>query len=325
MYRELTFYVAQDSAEALGDLLEELGALAITVEDAQANTPLESPLYGEPGMLPAIEAWQESKVIALFDEQLWHAFAQHTEAILAELDRLGMAIDHYDEVQVADQDWVKLTQSQFEPIAISERIWVVPSWHPSPKDLHPQAICLAVDPGLAFGTGSHPTTKLCLNWLENHSDAGLLHEKSVMDYGCGSGILAIAAKKLGSGKTFGVDIDPQSMIASRENAKNNHVDITFGLPNQLPDSLSNTSSGISSENGTVAAQYDVVIANILANPLKILAPAICALLAPRGYLTLSGILESQASDLIAIYAPWVHLQVWQSSETWVCLTGQRNA
>ena len=163
-YRELTFYVTEDSAELLGDTLMELGALSITVEDAQADTAQEVPLYGEPGMVISVEAWQESKVIALFNQSLWTEFAQHTEAILAELDRLGMAIDHYTEAQIEEQDWVKLTQSQFDPIAISDRIWVVPSWHDTPEDLHPQAICLAVDPGLAFGTGSHPTTKLCLNW-----------------------------------------------------------------------------------------------------------------------------------------------------------------
>lgn len=306
-YRELSFYVPEDSAEELGDTLMDLGALSITVEDAQANTPEESPLYGEPGMTPLVAAWQESRVIALFNQELWDQFAQHTEAILAELDRLGMAIDHYTEAQIAEQDWVKLTQSQFDPIAISDRIWVVPSWHQAPKDLHPQAICLAVDPGLAFGTGSHPTTKLCLNWLENLSDLNLLKDQSVMDYGCGSGILAIAAKKLGCGPTSALDIDPQSVKSGIENAVQNNVDITFGLPNMINSSSS----------------FNVVVANILANPLKILAPAIGSLVAPKGYLALSGILEQQAEDVIDIYAPWVDLKIWQVSDGWVCLAGQR--
>jgi ribosomal protein L11 methyltransferase len=305
-YRELTFYVTEDSAELLGDTLMELGALSITVEDAQADTAQEIPLYGEPGMVISVEAWQESKVIALFNQSLWTEFAQHTEAILAELDRLGMAIDHYTEAQIEEQDWVKLTQSQFDPIAISDRIWVVPSWHDTPQDLHPQAICLAVDPGLAFGTGSHPTTKLCLNWLESLSDANLLQNQSVMDYGCGSGILAIAAKKLGSGATFGLDIDPQSVTASTDNAIRNEVTIVFGLPDMITDTT----------------KFNVVVANILANPLKILAPAIGALVAPSGYLALSGILEQQAEQIIEIYAPWVDLKIWQVSDGWVCLAGK---
>jgi len=305
-YRELTFYVNEDSAELLGDTLMELGALSITVEDAQADTPEEVALYGEPGMVIQVAAWQESKVIALFNQSLWTEFAQHTEAILAELDRLGMAIDHYTEAQIEEQDWVKLTQSQFDPIAISDRIWVVPSWHQTPEDLHPQAICLAVDPGLAFGTGSHPTTKLCLNWLESLADEGLLQNQSMMDYGCGSGILAIAAKKLGSGATFGLDIDPQSVISSNENAKGNDVVIEFGLPDMV----------------TTTSQFHVVVANILANPLKILAPAIGALVASNGYLALSGILEQQAEQIIEIYAPWVDLKIWQVSEGWVCLAGK---
>lgn len=308
-YRELTFFVNEESAELLGDTLMELGALSITVEDAQADTPEEVALYGEPGMVIPVAAWQESKVIALFNQSLWTEFAQHTEAILAELDRLGMAIDHYTEAQIEEQDWVKLTQSQFDPIAISDRIWVVPSWHQTPQDLHPQAICLAVDPGLAFGTGSHPTTKLCLNWLESLSDEGLLENQSMMDYGCGSGILAIAAKKLGSGPTFGLDIDPQSVIASKENAKGNEVAIEFGLPDMV----------------TSTSQFNVVVANILANPLKILAPAIGSLVAPKGYLALSGILEQQAEQIIEIYAPWVDLKVWQVAEGWVCLAGKANA
>lgn len=285
----------------------ELGALSVSVEDAQADTPEESPLYGEPGMIPTQEAWNESSVQALFDDTLWDKYPQHTEAILAELAMGGLTIDSYNEKIIADQNWVELTQSQFEPIPITERLWVVPSWHERPKDLPESAICLAVDPGLAFGTGSHPTTKLCLQWLEKLSDAGVLQGHSVLDYGCGSGILAIAAQKLGSGKTIGIDIDPQAMISGKQNAQNNNVSVEFALPDHsLPD-----------------PHYDVVVANILANPLQVLAPAIASFLANGSYLALSGILERQAQDVIDAYAHWIHLRVENTVEGWVLLVGQR--
>jgi ribosomal protein L11 methyltransferase len=277
------------------------------VEDAQANTPDEMPLYGEPGMIPTQEAWNESVVQALFDNALWQQYPQHTEAILAELAQAGLAVDAYTEEIIEEQNWVALTQSQFEPISITEKMWVVPSWHEEPKDLPEGAICLAVDPGLAFGTGSHPTTKLCLQWLEKLSHNHILQGCSVLDYGCGSGILAIAAQKLGSGKTIGIDIDPQAMVAGEQNALNNQVEVSFYLPDHTHD----------------VPKFDIIVANILANPLQVLAPAIASHLAPQSTLALSGILERQAQDVIDSYAPWIKLNVVDAHEGWVLLAGRR--
>jgi ribosomal protein L11 methyltransferase len=306
-FRQLQFTVDAQTAEELGDALMELGALSISVEDAQADTPEESPLYGEPGMIPTQEAWNESVVQALFDNQLWQQFPQHTEAILAELVQSGLAVDVYTETIIEDQNWVELTQSQFEPISITPSLWVVPSWHSKPEDLPKDAICLAVDPGLAFGTGSHPTTKLCLQWLEKLSHNHILQGCSVLDYGCGSGILAIAAQKLGSGKTIGIDIDPQAMVAGEQNALNNQVEVSFHLPDHTHD----------------VPKFDIIVANILANPLQVLAPAIASHLAPQSALALSGILERQAQDVIDSYAPWIKLNVVDVHDGWVLLAGQR--
>jgi len=306
-FRQLQFTVDAQTAEELGNALMELGALSISVEDAQADTPEESPLYGEPGMIPTQEAWNESVVQALFDNQLWQQFPQHTEAILAELVQSGLAVDVYTETIIEDQNWVELTQSQFEPISITPSLWVVPSWHSTPEDLPKDAICLAVDPGLAFGTGSHPTTKLCLQWLEKLSHNHILQGCSVLDYGCGSGILAIAAQKLGSGKTIGIDIDPQAMVAGEQNALNNQVEVSFHLPDHTHD----------------VPKFDIIVANILANPLQVLAPAIASHLAPQSALALSGILERQAQDVIDSYAPWIKLNVVDVHDGWVLLAGQR--
>jgi ribosomal protein L11 methyltransferase len=306
-YRQLQFTVDAQTAEDLGDALMELGALSISVADAQADTPDEIPLYGEPGMIPDQEAWQESVVQALFDNALWQQFPQHTEAILAELVQSGLAVDVYTETMIEEQNWVALTQAQFEPIAITSRMWVVPSWHKTPEGLPEDAICLAVDPGLAFGTGSHPTTKLCLQWLEKLSNAGSLLDHSVLDYGCGSGILAIAAKKLGSGLCVGVDIDPQAIVAGTHNALVNGVDVAFYLP----------------DHAQVLPKFEIVLANILANPLQVLAPAIASFLAPNAFLALSGILERQANDVIAAYAPWIDLEIGDVVDGWVLLTGHR--
>jgi ribosomal protein L11 methyltransferase len=206
---------------------------------------------------------------------------------------------------VAEQDWVRLTQSQFAPIQIGERIWVVPSWHETPTD--PNAICLAVDPGLAFGTGSHPTTHLCLLWLEQQTH---LQNTSLLDYGCGSGILAIAAKKLGCNPVVGTDIDPQAMVAARSNAEINAVDITFALPDDAVPMLD------------ADARYDIVMANILANPLQVLAPALVRRIRPGGQIVLSGVLSRQADEVIATYSQWLTLSVWKESDGWVCLSGR---
>ncbi len=295
-FRELVFTVSEDLAEDLGDALMELGALSISVSDADADTDSEKPLYGEPGLTPERQAWEQSQVIALFDEQGLNA----AEISLA-LTEAGFQINAPSERSVEEQDWVRLTQSQFEPIQVGQRLWVVPSWHDAPKD--PNAVCLAVDPGLAFGTGSHPTTKLCMQWLEEHL---ALASKTLLDYGCGSGILAIAAKRLGCGDALGVDIDPQAVVSAKDNAHRNEVAVDFRLP----------------EEDITHSQYDVVVANILANPLQVLAPALCQRIAPNGHIVLSGILERQAQEVIATYQPWIKLHVWRECDGWVCLTGQ---
>jgi ribosomal protein L11 methyltransferase len=295
-FRELVFTVSEDLAEDLGDALMELGALSISVSDAAADTESEKPLYGEPGLIPDRQAWEQSQVIALFDE-LGLGAAEISLALI----EAGFQINAPLARSVEEQDWVRLTQSQFEPIQVGRRLWVVPSWHDAPKD--PNAVCLAVDPGLAFGTGSHPTTKLCMQWLEEHSD---LVNKTLLDYGCGSGILAIAAKRLGCGDTLGVDIDPQAVISAKDNAQRNAVTIDFRLP----------------EANITQSQHDVVVANILANPLQVLAPALCQLIAPNGHIVLSGILERQAQEVIDAYQPWIKLHVWRECDGWVCLTGQ---
>ncbi|WP_293599690.1 50S ribosomal protein L11 methyltransferase, partial [Polynucleobacter sp. 35-46-11] len=187
---------------------------------------------------------------------------------------------------------------------IGERIWVVPSWHDAPTD--PNAICLAVDPGLAFGTGSHPTTHLCLLWLEQNTQ---LQNQSLLDYGCGSGILAIAAAKLGCNPVVGTDIDPQAMVAARSNAEINNTVIRFVLPNENAPELA------------AETKYDIVMANILANPLQVLAPALVNKMRPGGKIVLSGVLARQAEEVIATYSQWLNLSVWKESEGWVCLHG----
>ena len=295
-FRELIFTVSEDLAESLGDALMELGALSISVSDAAADTDEEKPLYGEPGLSPEKNAWEQSQVVALFDENGLSA----REISLA-LSEEGFQVNMPTELKVEEQDWVRLTQSQFDPIQVGQRLWVVPSWHDAPND--PNAVCLAVDPGLAFGTGSHPTTKLCMQWLEEHE--GLSH-KTLLDYGCGSGILAIAAKRLGCGPAIGVDIDPQAVSSAKDNALRNKVAVEFYLP----------------EEDTSKSQHDVVVANILANPLQVLAPALCQRIALEGHIVLSGILARQANEVIETYKPWLTLHVWRDYDGWVCLTGQ---
>ena len=304
-YRELIFTVHAEIAESLGDALMELGALSITVEDAAAGGYDENPLYGEPGLSPEVQAWDRSTVTALFNPDVDHSDdADFTSELLHSLSDAGFTLTSPEEKMVAEQDWVRLTQSQFAPIQIGERIWVVPSWHVTPTD--PNAICLAVDPGLAFGTGSHPTTHLCLLWLEQQTQ---LQDKSLLDYGCGSGILAIAAKKLSCNPVVGTDIDPQAMVAARSNAEINAVDITFALPDDAVPMLG------------ADARYDIVMANILANPLQVLAPALVQRIRPGGQIVLSGVLSRQADEVVATYSQWLTLSVWKESEGWVCLTG----
>ena len=296
-------------AEALADAITDAGALTTSIEDADAGTAAETPQFDEPGEVRPIEAigWTRSKVIALFDPATLNG--NDDAARNADLQKiccnaaLAVGLDAappLDIVVVEEQDWVRLTQSQFDPIRISDRLWIVPSWHEAPN---PEAICIELDPGLAFGTGSHPTTRLCLQWLEKVVTPNV----SVLDYGCGSGILAIAAGKLGAAPLEGIDIDPRAIESANFNAENNGVSAHFALA-EKPSS------------GT----FDIVVANILANPLRALAPALIARVKPNGLLALSGILREQAEEIIAIYAPWAALSIFGEHEGWVCLAGARH-
>ncbi|SIT42091.1 methylase for 50S ribosomal subunit protein L11 [Paraburkholderia piptadeniae] len=294
-YRELIVELAREHAEALSDALLELGALSVSVEDADADTPDEQPLFGEPGLTPERTAWTHSRVIALLAPE-------HEPAVLlaAAANELGLAdTPSFSVREVEEQDWVRLTQSQFDPIPIGERIWVVPSWHAAPD---PDALVLELDPGLAFGTGSHPTTRLCMEWLEQSVKKG----ESVLDYGCGSGILAILAKKCGADPVIGIDIDPQAVESARHNSERNHADVTYGLPDDCP-----------------ADEFDIVVANILSNPLKLMASMLSSKVKPGGRIALSGILARQAEEVASIYRQWIDIAVWREHEGWVCLAGTR--
>ena len=282
-------------AEALADALLEAGALAASIEDADAGTPEETPQFGEPGSVTT-PGWERSRVVALLEADTDVAELVAACAPIAGLDQTPA----FTQEDVAEQNWVKLTQSQFEPIRVSERLWIVPSWHEAPD---PDAIVLVLDPGMAFGTGSHPTTRLCLEWLERSVTPGA----SILDYGCGSGILAIAAAKLGAGEVLGVDIDLQAVTAARSNAQRNEVGARF------EDSAKE-----------IRGQFDIVVANILSNPLKALAPAICAHVRCGGQLALSGILAEQADELIAAYSPYLPLHVADTRDGWVCLAGAKS-
>lgn len=294
-YRELVVELAREHAEALSDALLELGALSVSVEDADADTPDEQPLFGEPGLTPDRTAWQHSRVIALLSPD-------HEPAVLlaAAANDIGLqAAPAFDVREVEEQDCVRLTQSQFEPIHIGERIWVVPSWHDAPE---PDALVLELDPGLAFGTGSHPTTRLCMEWLEQSVKPG----QSVLDYGCGSGILAILAQKCGANPVVGIDIDPQAVESARQNSERNRADVTYGLPDNCP-----------------AGEFDIVVANILSNPLKLMASMLASKVKPGGRIALSGVLARQADEVAAVYARYIDISVWREHEGWVCLAGTR--
>ena len=282
-----------DAADLWSDALLEAGALAVDAADPGAGTPDETPLFGEPGE-PGVAPWSTSRLSALFTDD------GAADAALAQAaDALGRVAPACRRVHVEDQDWVRATQAQFGPIAIGERLVIVPSWCEAPDA---GVVAITLDPGLAFGTGSHPTTRLCLEWLQDFLERGA----TVLDYGCGSGVLAIAALKLGAREAVGTDVDPQAIRASCDNARANAVEATFVLPDAL-----------------VSRAFDVVVANILANPLILLAPALAARVRHGGRLALSGILESQAADVIAAYAPWFTLRAWRASEGWVLLAGER--
>ncbi|MBI5006844.1 MAG: 50S ribosomal protein L11 methyltransferase [Nitrosomonadales bacterium] len=288
----LSVTASADYAEALSEALLAHGALSVDMLDADADTPDEQAIFGEPGE-PTSSVWQHNLVNALFEHDADVAGVLRT--CCAELDLPG--IPEYKIETLEENDWVRITQAQFDPIRISERLWIVPTWH-EPTD--PAAINIALDPGLAFGTGSHPTTRLCLRWLDGNIKGG----ESVLDYGCGSGILAIAAMKLGAGSAIGVDVDAQAVVASRDNAAANQVQADFHLP-----------------DGGALAQYDVVVANILTNPLRALAPLLANAAKPGGRIVLSGILAEQADEVMRIYAQWFDLAPAVLEDGWCCLSG----
>ena len=293
---ELSLLCPEDRVEDLSDALDALDALSVSVEDADAQTEAEQALFGEPGMPPPREGWQRSRIVALFAAREGAEEAQRllqAQEFFAGCEVLGIA-------PVADQDWVRLTQSQFAPVEITPDFWIVPTWH----DLPPQArTSIRLDPGLAFGTGTHPTTRMCLRWIARQSGTQGLGR--VLDYGCGSGILAIGAAKHGAVDIDAVDIDPAAVESTRLNAQANGVQLHASLPEQA--------QGL----------YQTVLANILATPLKVLAPLLCAHVAQGGHLVLAGILERQAEELQQAYAPWLRLEVADSEDGWILMTAVR--
>ena len=294
-YREVLIAAGHELALELSDALLELGALSVDVEDRLAGSEQEHALFGEPGMPPPDAAWADNLVRALFDDET------AADAALLGLLATGVLqdLDGVRQRDVAEQDWVRLTQSQFQPVCIEQRLWIVPSWHDAPPDARD---VIRLDPGLAFGTGTHPTTRLCLGWLVRHAP---LSARSVLDYGCGSGILALGAARLGASQLAAVDIDADAVRATRDNAAANDVLLDHCCHvDELP-----------------AQRFDIVLANILASPLRVLAPLLAARAAPGGQLVLSGILERQAEELIEVYTPYASLEVWGRLEGWVCLAG----
>ncbi|MEB0110299.1 50S ribosomal protein L11 methyltransferase [Variovorax sp. RTB1] len=291
---ELRLLVPESGVESVSDALDVLDALSVSVEDADAATDAEQALFGEPGMPPPKEGWQRSRVMALF----------HTEAIAHEAVAVLTPQEFFDGCEVLgigavpDQDWVRLTQSQFAPVEITPDFWIVPTWHEPPAQA---SKVIRLDPGLAFGTGTHPTTRMCLRWIATR---GGLEGQRVLDYGCGSGILAIGAAKYGAIDIDAVDIDEAAVTSTRLNAEANGVQLKTGLPD------------------AVDGRYQTVLANILATPLKVLAPLLCERIAPGGALVLAGILERQADELKAAYAPYVELTVSDSEDGWILMTAR---
>lgn len=288
---ELSLLCSQDQVETLSDALMALDALSVSVEDADAHTDQEQALFGEPGMPAPTQAWLRSQVLALFADQ---ALAEHAAHIL----KLQDFFDNASLIRIAEvptQDWVRLTQSQFEPVEITPDLWVVPSWHEAPA----QALqVIHLDPGLAFGTGTHPTTRMCLRWIALHLHKGC----RVLDYGCGSGILAIGAALCGAAEVDAVDIDADAVTAAQANALANQVIVNTGLPD------------------LAQGQYGLVVANILAAPLKVLAPLLCAHVMQGGHLLLAGVLSRQIEEIQQAYAPYLQLQVADTQDGWVLMT-----
>ena len=290
---ELRLLCPEGHVEVVSDALDALDALSVSVEDADAQTDAEQALFGEPGMPAPREGWQRSRVVALFATR---ELATEAQALLDAQD-FFVDCQWLELVEIEPQDWVRLTQSQFAPVEITPSFWIVPTWHEPPA----AARCvIRLDPGLAFGTGTHPTTRMCLRWIANHD----LQGHRVLDYGCGSGILAIGAALHGAATVDAVDIDEAAVTATELNAQANGVILRAGLPDQA--------------SGT----YHVVLANILATPLKVLAPLLRQHVASGGHLVLAGILERQAEELQLAYAPYCQLAVADTEDGWILMTAR---
>ena len=294
-WQSLTFRLSSDHADAIGDALLEHGAISVNVDDALEGTSEEKPIFGEPGADTGL--WTDCRFTALFAAEtdvptLFHTLTKD----------LAITTPMFDIDLIDDEDWVQRNREQFQPIRISDRVWIVPTWHRAPNR---DAVNISLDPGAAFGTGSHPTTRLCLMWLE--ANLRSVDQPTVLDYGTGSGILAIAAMKLGAAAACGVDIDPAAVEVARYNAKLNEVTVNFADGETALDVVA-----------------DILVANILANPLRVLAPLLAAHTKPAGVLVLAGILDEQAEEIIGIYREWFDLSVWKSEEGWSCIAGQRS-
>jgi ribosomal protein L11 methyltransferase len=293
---ELSILGPETQVETISEALEALDALSVSVEDADAATPAEQALFGEPGMPPPKAGWERSVIKALFTTREAASSAESTLAyqdFFVDCKSLGAQ-------EIADQDWVRLTQSQFTPVDITPEFWIVPTWHEKPVGA---TKVITLDPGLAFGTGTHPTTRMCLRWIARHEAA--LQGQRVLDYGCGSGILAIGAALYGADFIDAVDIDEAAVQSTIDNALANQVDLNAGLPDQVSKQLHS---------------YAVVLANILATPLKVLAPLLTGHVSPGGYLVLAGILERQEDELKAAYAPYAKLEVSDREDGWILMT-----
>ena len=303
---ELRLMCPQDRVDQVSDALAALDALSVSVEDADAQTDSERALFGEPGMAPPQTGWDRSRILALFSAE---DQARHAAAVLAAQDFFAGCVLHGIEA-LADQDWVRLTQQQFTPVEITPQFWIVPTWHEAPAQAR---TVIRLDPGLAFGTGTHPTTRMCLRWIAAHGQrlngdadrsAGPTGLGRTLDYGCGSGILAIGAALHGASSVDALDIDPGAVQAARDNAQANRVALRVGLPE------------------LACGSYQTVLANILATPLKVLAPLLCARVQPGGWLVLAGILERQAGELVAAYAPHARLQIGDREDGWILMTAR---
>lgn len=299
---ELSLFCPQDRVEVLSDALDALDALSVSVEDADAHTDAEQALFGEPGMPAPQGGWERSRVLALFASQ---DLADDAARVLTVQDFfVNCALVGIKEVP--EQDWVRLTQAQFVPVEVTPEFWIVPSWHEPPAQAR---VVIRLDPGLAFGTGTHPTTRMCLRWIARREAGAIASPENrlgrVLDYGCGSGILAIGAAKFGARDIDAVDIDDDAVRATVANAEANGVSLRAGRPE------------------TVSDEYRTVLANILATPLKVLAPLLWSRVAPGGSLVLAGILARQAQELTDAYAPYCDLAVADTEDGWVLMTATR--